>query len=683
MTDVLALRQQLRESGYCPIPLYGKEPPIYGKNNKHKGLDGWQTLNDITPEQIELWSKLWPDAQNTGILTQRVPTLDLDILNEEAAEGCENYTHEQYEDRGSFLVRIGKAPKRAILFRTDEPFAKIVINLSAANGNSEKIEFLCDGQQVVVDGIHPDTQQPYDWFGGQPGPISRDDLPYIREQEARVLVDALVDLLVRDFGYTRAAERPKKAGGNGVGAPADWQYLTDNIQAGRELHDSLRDLAAKLITAGMAAGAAVNYLRALLTGSAAPRDKRWQERDDDIPRLVRGAEELKEEKEEQARQAAQAAAATQAAQARPPSTLEQTLEVFDRWLILKDHTPIYAVLGALAANLLPGDPVWLGLVGPPSSAKTEILNSTSLVPNVVQASTLTAPGLLSGVPRRQQTATAKGGLLRQIGSFGIIVLKDFGSILSMRPDLKAELLAALREIYDGAWTRHIGSDGGRTLTWKGKVGLLFGSTGVIDVHYSVFGAMGDRFLLNRLAPIGKGQFEHALKHVGTGAAQMRKELAEAVANLFAGLGNQPQPMIDADEIYRLDRTLALVVKLRGSVERDRIKREIEAVHGAEGPARIGLMLERLLAGLSLIGVDRETALEVVETVAMDSVPPLRRKAYECLAVAHPRSISTTAVAKGVKLPTNTVRRGLEDLAAYAVAERLSQGQGKADLWRLL
>jgi hypothetical protein len=362
-----------------------------------------------------------------------------------------------------------------------------------------------------------------------------------------------------------------------------------------------------------------------------------------------------------------------------PCAIEETLAVFKQWLILPNLTPVYAVLGTVAANLLPGDPVWLGIIGPPSSAKTEILNSTSLLPHVVQAATLSIAGLLSGTPKKQYDKGAKGGLLRQIGDFGIITLKDFGSILSMRPDAKAELLAALREIYDGTWTRHLGTDGGRTLAWRGKVGLLFGATSVIDMHYGVIGAMGDRFLLSRLAPVPRGQFGQALKHMGAATAQMRKELAEAVARLFAGRRPEPRP-ISQDEIERIDRIIMLVVRLRGAVERDRSSREIEAVYGAEGTARIGLTLERLLAGLDTLGVDREVALDIVEAVAMDSVPPIRRRAYEFLTSAKDGT-ETTSVGNALGLPTVTVRRALEDLAAYDLIERTSQGQGKSDVWR--
>jgi hypothetical protein len=368
-----------------------------------------------------------------------------------------------------------------------------------------------------------------------------------------------------------------------------------------------------------------------------------------------------------------------------PCSIKQTLNVFESWLILPDPTPVYAMLGAVAANLLPGDPVWLGIIGPPSSAKTEILNSTSGLPYVRQAATLTPAGLLSGTPNRQRAAGASGGLLNEIGAFGILVLKDFGSILSMRADAKAEILAALREIYDGQWTRRLGTDGGRVLSWSGKLGLLFAATNVIDAHHSVIGSMGDRFLVSRLLPEDKQQFGRALQHVGAKTGQMRKDLAEAVLGLFTGCKSEPQP-ISPNEIEQINKIIRLVVRLRGSVERDRYSREVEAIYGAEGTARIGLALERLLAGLDIIGVERATAMRIVENVGLDSAPPLRRRAYECLcqakdAVDEFQSLSTTEAAANLHLPTVTVRRILEDLVAYGLIERIPQGPGAPDLWR--
>jgi len=57
---------------------------------------------------------------------------------------------------------------------------------------------------------------------------------------------------------------------------------------------------------------------------------------------------------------------------------------------------------------------------------------------------------------------------------------------------------------------------------------------------------------------------------------------------------------------------------------------------------------------------------------------LRRAAYDC--VYRYDNVETADVAIALGLPTNTVRRILEDLAAYGLIERKSQGQGKPDLW---
>ena len=607
-------------------------------------------------------------------------------------------------------MRIGKAPKRAVLFRTDVPFKKLTLALVAPDGDTrQKIEILGDGQQVVVHGIHPETEKPYSWHGGEPWEIAVEDLPYISEDIAReFLADAAK--VLEEFGYTvpktgRGAEDEPVAGGK------DMSELVDAILAGHERHDLIRDLAAKLVVAGMGDRAAINLMRSIVGASTGPRDRDWQKRYDDIPRAVRSARKKFIEDEDEAPKAngPQAPSPTPApgggggsvpppgvgtasapsVASLPNSPIEKTLQVFEHWLVVS-RTPIYAMLGTVVANLLPGEPTWLGLIAPPSSAKTELINALVGLPFVVSASTLTPAGLLSGTPRRQRARGAKGGLLKQVSNPGLLCLKDFTSILSMRPDAKAEILGVLREVYDGHYIRRLGTDGGRELEWKGKLGLIFACTNVIDTHYSVENALGNRFPLTRLSQPDRTQFKRALKHTGASLMVMRREIADSVTALFAIPRPDPQPLDpEGDEFKRLDRVVNLVVRLRGAVERDRYKRDILSFHGAEGAARIGLALERLLAGLDTLGVDRAIALDVVEAVALDSVSPIRRNAYEYLCQPLPGAQkgdplpwrTTREVANSVRLPVETTRRTLEELFGYDLCEYQSNGQGKASYWR--
>jgi hypothetical protein len=276
----LQRRLQLRAHGYLPIPLFGKEPP----------LKEWQKLTVISRDMLMLWNKVWPDAGNTGCLTRYMPALDLDLMHEPAAIAIEDLVRERFEERGWFQVRIGKAPKRAILFRTNTPFKKILANIVAPNGSAEKLELLCDGQQLVVDGEHPETHKPYKWFGGEPWTIAHAELPYISAQEAQQLIDDAATLLSNAFDYTRAAAVPKSNGviprGNGE---ALWKFHLDNILHGRALHNSITELAAMLVKTGMQSGAAVHLLAALLELSETSHDERWDARYRYVPRAVDSA----------------------------------------------------------------------------------------------------------------------------------------------------------------------------------------------------------------------------------------------------------------------------------------------------------------------------------------------------------------------------------------------------------
>ena len=159
---------------------------------------------------------------------------------------------------------------------------------------------------------------------------------------------------------------------------------------------------------------------------------------------------------------------------------------------------------------------------------------------------------------------------------------------------------------------------------------------------------------------------------------MRKELAGAVTRLFAKRRTEASQIND-EETEAIGKAIALAVRLRGAVARDYRSREIEAIYGAEGTARIGLALERLLAGLETLGMDRKKALAVVQDVALDLVPPLRRRAYDF--IEENDAAETTDVATNLGLPTTTTRRILEDLAAHGLISRQPQGQGKADRWK--
>jgi hypothetical protein len=295
------------------------------------------------------------------------------------------------------------------------------------------------------------------------------------------------------------------------------------------------------------------------------------------------------------------------------------------------------------------------------------------------AATLTEGALLSGTPGKEREAGTKGGLLREIGEFGILLCKDLGSVLSMNRDARAAVLAALREVFDGSWTRHVGTGGGRTLHWSGKVGLVAGCTPTIDRHHAVMGAMGERFLLFRLPEVESGeQARRALAHAG-GESEMRAELAQTVAKLFALPACEPLPRTSEDD-ERLISLATLVVRARSAVERDGYSREIELIPGSEAPTRLVVVLARLLAGLDAIGADRAVGWPVITKAALDSIPAIRRAVIDVLVAAD--ELKTSAVAAVIDYPTQTTRRALEDLAAHGIAQREVGGEGKADLWRL-
>jgi len=330
MEDMTEIRHAMYQRGFSILPISGKRPP----------MDEWQKLC-ANSDAIALWPRLYPFAGNTGVHTRDTPAIDADIFNEEAAEAIEALARARFEEHGTFAVRVGLAPKRAFLFRADKPFHKLALKLVAPNGKGEKIEILGDGEQLVCHGVHPDTRKPYAWTGGTPwADIYAKDLPLLTEKLALEFLRDAAELLATEYGYTiKSAPWTTKTTNGDAGKPhqsTDWGELFSDIYTGADLHDAIARLAFSFVATGMSGAAAVARLRSMMEKSQAPRDARWQDRYDDIPRAVRSAQEKLEvsrEQEfmrEQAERLERAAQAEQAPQPEPPPKPQPNILPFHR-----------------------------------------------------------------------------------------------------------------------------------------------------------------------------------------------------------------------------------------------------------------------------------------------------------------------------------------------------------------
>jgi hypothetical protein len=198
MTDTISeLRLALRAAGHAPVPACGKA--VY--------LQEWSTKGAASAGEVAAWSVDHPDWSNTGVLS--VPRLRSTLIfpNPEAVEAVADMVSDWFDGRGTILTRTGQAPKRAVPFRTEQPFQKIRIQFVKPEGSKEKekppaIEMLAHGQQFIVDGIHPDTRRPYSWHAERTLlNTPRQDLPEINEAEAQSLVTLVAEMLVEKFGF--------------------------------------------------------------------------------------------------------------------------------------------------------------------------------------------------------------------------------------------------------------------------------------------------------------------------------------------------------------------------------------------------------------------------------------------------------------------------------------------------
>ena len=341
-------------------------------------------------------------------------------------------------------------------------------------------------------------------------------------------------------------------------------------------------------------------------------------------------------------------------------SLAEAHAVFRRWLG-QDYeiATLDAMLAVAASERLSGDPPWLLIISGSGNAKTETVMATSGLDAHVVSTITSDAALLSASPRRQRAKGSTGGLLRKIGDRGILAIKDMTSILSMDRNIRASVLAALREIHDGHWARNVGVDGGDTLIWKGRIVVIGACTTAWDQAHSVIATMGDRFVLIRsnsqLGRVGGGL--HALRNTGN-EARMRQEMAEAVAGVINNVDATNNYVLTEEDETIIVRAADLVTMARTAVETD-YRGDVIDAHAPEMPTRLAKQLCQIMRGAIAIGMTHNDALRLVIRCARHSMPQLRLTVLSDIA-EHPGS-RVIDVRRRLQKPRTTIDRTLQAL----------------------
>lgn len=348
------------------------------------------------------------------------------------------------------------------------------------------------------------------------------------------------------------------------------------------------------------------------------------------------------------------------------SPADQIRKEFSKWLSLPNHDTVDIVAATLLANRLPGKPVWLAIVGAPATGKTEIAQALSGCLRVHLVDGITPASFVSGY-RDPKAKTKRFGLLEQMQDKKphLVIVKDFSEVLQKRPEQRGEILAQLRNLYDGKYTKPFGNSL-TPVTWEGKLGMIVCSTGQYDKEIRSLATFGDRFLVFRPR---EGKREHIAERASRNAGDM-KEMEGALRKACGTLDkiNIPPTLRVALDGRRMIAELAdFVTRARSIVPRHPYTREIEDLPELEGTARVAVQLTQLAKGL-MIYFGRKTIhdqdLDLLESLSFSSIPPARAKILTKMDLKG--RTSGNELARGAGIPSQVVRRAIQDLQLLEV-----------------
>lgn len=345
------------------------------------------------------------------------------------------------------------------------------------------------------------------------------------------------------------------------------------------------------------------------------------------------------------------------------ATFKQT---FHKYLVVNDDTYVDVFFGVIFANRLASKPVWLYLVGPASSGKTDLIQAVDGHSTINAQSKITQHTLISGWKNAGKRKTEECSLLPKLNG-KILTIKDFTSMLTMKHETLHDILGVLRDAYDGKVTHTFGT--GETKSFVTKFGVIAAVTNVIDKHKGVLADLGERFLTFRMPDLTEREVHARQMKAATTKNDFEKEKAiSEAAHMMLDL--EPAiPSIHHTQVNLISRIARFAAIARCAVRRDRYSKEAEFPQ-AEVPVRLAKQLTDLARGIAMARQKlRVTNKEVnlVRKIALHSATYKRLRLIRALLAFSDASISD--IQTHYPFSTKQVRTDIQDLELLGVINR--------------
>jgi hypothetical protein len=375
-------------------------------------------------------------------------------------------------------------------------------------------------------------------------------------------------------------------------------------------------------------------------------------------------------------------------------TFEAVQEAYDDAFLLEDRHFVKIVAATVLANQLDGPPVWLMLVAPSSGGKSALLmtlDDLEFIPGKKVCfflSDLTENTFASGF----KSASGDAGLLAKTPYGGMLVFKDFTSMLEKRQEARNAIMAQLREIFDRKFDKSTGNN--QDTAWTGKLGALAGVTTAVHEYMSEMSVMGDRFIMYSPKMPNRRKLLNFIMEMKLQGDSQEKKMASAKGIMHAYLkhvikyAKNPRLNMKPEHREHLMDVADFATKVRSGVIVDERKGHVRFVPEPEMPTRLIEQLLSIGTVLSLMqevdGEDgdlKEDDMNLLYKIAFDSIPVKRRWALRQLA-SYVQGATTAGIAATIGYETEVVKEWLAQLNALGICQRLKGGSGGADTWLL-